>query len=235
MANVFDFSSDKIDIYLFLVDSSSSMQSDSDKVREGLKLYKKSFENFPESNSIAVSLCRFDNSIYCGDFKKVGDFDTSYYTGGTTAIYYSIGKAAQYLKNYIKEVTERTGCIPRATMLVLSDGLSCDDKASESSAQCAIQELNLAGITTVFVAFGDAITSEFGKRLGFVSTIDVQNRDTLVNFLGVELSKSCKEQSQSLKALGANFFSHAVDESNSDKYSNTTAQALEDDSWINDI
>ena len=120
-------------------------------------------------------------------------------------------------------------------MLVLSDGLSCSDREDESFAQSAIQDLNLAGITTVFVAFGDAITSQFGKRLGFVSTIDVQNRDTLVNFLGVELSKSCKEQSQSLKALGANFFSHAVDESNSDKYSNTTAQALEDDSWINDI
>ncbi len=235
MANVYDFSSDKIDIYLFLVDASGSMESDSGKVIEGLKLYKKSFENFPESNSIAVSLCKFNDDIYYGDFRKVQDFSTNYWTGGATTIYYSIGKAAQYLKRYIKEVTERTGCIPRATMLVLSDGLSCSDRETESFAQSAIQDLNLAGITTVFVAFGDAITSQFGKRLGFVSTIDVQNRDTLVNFLGVELSKSCKEQSQSLKALGANFFSHAVDESNSDKYSNTTAQALEDDSWINDI
>ena len=94
--------------------------------------------------------------------------------------------------------------------------------------------MNYAGITTVFVAFGDAITSEFGKEIGFQATVDVRNRADLVRFLGQELSKSCKEQSQSMKALGSDFFSHAANES-SDGYSNMTAQVLEDDTWFEDI
>lgn len=235
MANVYDFSSDKIDIFIMVLDSSTSMEDDASNVKKGLELFKKSFENFPESNSIAISVSRFNYYFYPGEFKKVKDFDCSYSTGGTTALYYSIYEGAEYLNNYIKEVTERTGIIPRATFIVFSDGEPYEDRMYPSDAEKAISGLNFAGINTVFVAFGEAIKSEFGKKLGFMSTIDVTSRETLVNFLGVELSKSCKEQSKSLKALGANFFSQAVGDSNSQGYSHTTAQALDDDSWINDI
>ena len=48
MAHFFDFSSDKIDIFMLLIDSSGSMSGDRDNVIRGLNLYKKSFENFPE-------------------------------------------------------------------------------------------------------------------------------------------------------------------------------------------
>lgn len=235
MANFFDFSSDKIDIFAMLIDSSGSMENDEKNVKRGLELYKKSFEDFPEANSIAVSVSMFDENFYPGEFKRVSDFITKYSTGGGTALYYSICKGADHLNNYIAEVTKRTGCIPRATFIVFSDGIPYNDRMVKSEAQKAINNLNYAGVTTVFVAFGEAINSDFGKRLGFMSTIDVTSRETLVNFLGVELSKSCKEQSRSLKALGANFFSQAVDKGNSEGYSHTTAQALEDDSWINDI
>lgn len=235
MANFYDFSSDKIDIFAMLIDSSTSMKVSEKDVRNGLDLYKKSFENFPEANSIAVSVCKFNSSFYPDDFRPVSSFSTEYSTKGATALYYSICKAAEHLNNYISEVTTRTGCIPRATFIVFSDGEPCDDRMREEDAKETIEKLNYAGATTVFVAFGDAIESDFGKRLGFMATIDVTDRETLVNFLGVELSKSCKEQSRSLKALGANFFSQAVDNGNSQGYSHTTAQALEDESWINDI
>ncbi len=236
MANYLGFSSDKIDIYEFLLDKSGSMRRDRENVVRGLELYKKSFENFAEANSIAVSLCTFDDYFNPGEFKPVNNFKIKYYNpDGATALYYSIVKGAEHLKRYISEVTENVGCIPRATFLVLSDGQPCEDRLDEEDGKRAIEELNLAGVTTIFVAFGEGISSDFGKRLGFMVTVDVTDRDTLVNFLGVELSKSCKEQSQSLKALGANFFSQATNNSNSDKYSSTTAQALEDDSWINDI
>ena len=235
MANFLDFSTDKIDIFIMIIDSSGSMKEDEANVVKGLDLYKKSFEGFPEANSIAVSVCKFDGDFYPGDFKHVKDFDTSYYTGGATAIFYSIVKGAEHLNKYIKEVTEHAGCVPRATFIVFSDGEPCKDRMEREDAQKTITNLNYAGVTTVFVAFGKAITSEFGKKLGFMSTIDVNNREALVNFLGVELSKSCKEQSQSLKALGANFFSHAIDNGNSAEYSHTTQEALEDDSWFEDI
>ena len=235
MANFFDFSSDKIDIFIFLIDKSNSMENDAQNVEKGLKLYKESFNNFPEAKSIAVSISKFDGDFYPGDFESISKFNTSYSIGGGTALFYSIVQGAKHLNSYIKEVTERTGCIPRATFLLFSDGEPCNDKMKKEDAQKAIQDLNYAGITTVFVAFGEAITSEFGKELGFVSTINVTDKNTLVNFLGVELSKSCKEQSKSLKALGANFFSQAVDGNKSQEYSHTTQEALENDSWFMDI
>ena len=53
--------------------------------------------------------------------------------------------------------------------------------------------------------------------------------------MGGELSKSCKEQSRSMKALSGDFFSKAAGSENSEGYSRTTAQVLNDDSWINEI
>lgn len=235
MANFYDFSSDNINVFLLLIDSSSSMKDDEYNVRKGMQLYQKSFENFPEINSIAVSVSKFNSDFYPSDFKHVNEIDTSYSTDGATALYYSIVQGANHLKNYIKKVTELKKCIPRGTFVVFSDGEPCCDLMSQRDAKKAINELNYAGITTVFVAFGNAISSEFGRKLGFMSTIDVDDKEILINFLGIELSKSCKEQSKSLKALGANFFSQAVNNSNSESYSQTTTQALEDDSWIDDI
>lgn len=235
MANYFDFSSDQINIFILVVDSSDSMSGDASNVEKGLKLYKKSFENFPEAGSIAVSVCKFNSNFYLGEFQPVTDFDTSYYTGGQTALYYSIVKSAEALQEYVEEITRRKNCVPRVTYILFSDGEPCGDRMNRRDAQEKISEMNYAGYTTVYVAFGDGITSEFGKKLGFMSTINVKDRDTLVQFLGVELSKSCKEQSRSMKSLGANFFSQAAGKSNSTGYSQTTAQALEDEDWMKDI
>lgn len=235
MANFMDFSSDKVNVFLMVIDKSGSMENDEANVRRGLELYIKSFENFPESNSIAVSISQFANSFYPVDFKQVKDLNTQYSAYGATALYYSIAEGAEYLQNYIRDITEAKGIVPRATFIVFSDGMPCEDPGTRSGAKKAIADLNLAGVTTVFVAFGEAINSNFGKEMGFLSTIDVINRETLVKFLGVELSKSCKEQSRSMKSLGANFFSQAVDKTKSEGYSQTTAQALDDTSWIDDI
>lgn len=235
MADYFDFSSDKINIFIFVIDSSDSMKKDKQNVKDGLRDYKKSFEGFIEANSIAVSICKFNCDFYPGEFRPIKEFTTDYNTSGTTALYYSIVEAEKHLNKYVKDVIQRTGCIPRVTFILLSDGEPCDDRRYPDEAKKSIENMNYAGYTTVFIAFGSAISSEFGKKLGFMSTIDVRDRSTLVNFLGVELSNSCKEQSRSLKALGADFFSKVAGNGNSDEYSHTTAQALEDDSWMTDI
>lgn len=235
MANFFDFSSDKINIFFMLIDSSSSMEDDEENVRSGLKLYKKSFENFEEAGSIAINISKFGSDFYPGEFQPVTMFSTGYSTGGCTVLYYAIEKGAKLLQSYIEEVTRQKGIVPRATFILFSDGEPCDDPGNFRDARKSIEKLNYAGINTVFIAFKEAITSSFGKEMGFNATIDVIDRSSLVNFLGVELSKSCKEQSKSLKSLGANFFSQIADESASQGYSQATAQALEDDSWINDI
>ena len=235
MANYFGFSSDKIDIFFMLIDSSSSMEYDEENVRSGLKMYKKSFENFDEAGSIAVNVSKFNSDFYPGEFQPITEFSTDYRTDGSTALYYSIVEGAELLQSYIQEVTEKKGVVPRATFILFSDGEPCCDPGTFNEARSTITNLNYAGVNTVFIAFKEAINSDFGKRLGFMATIDVTDRNALVNFLGVELSKSCKEQSKSLKSLGANFFSKAAGETVSEGYSQATAQALEDDSWIEDI
>lgn len=235
MANFMDFSSDRANIFLMLIDESGSMEDDEIKVREGIKMYRKSFENFSEANSIAVSICKFDTSFYERPFESITNFSFDYSAAGGTALYYAIVKAAEHLKKYIQEVVETKGIVPRVTFIVFSDGEPCNDRMDRSDAVKAIAELNYSGVTTVFVAFGSAINSSFGEKMGFMSTIDVENREVLVNFLGVELSKSCKEQSKSMKSLGANFFSKAIGKTKSEGFSQTTQQALEDTSWIDDI
>ena len=230
-----DFSTDKVDIFIMVFDKSGSMRGDKYNVKEGFEMYQKSFENFPEANSIAVSICQFDSDFYPGEFTRVKDINLDYYPDGWTALYYSIHCAAEHLKNYISEVIAAKGIVPRATFIVFSDGHPEGDRMNRADAKAVIQDLNYAGITTVFVAFGESIRSEFGKEMGFMSVIDVNDRSVLVDFLGETLSKSCKEQSKSMKSLGANFFSQAVNQTNSEKFSQSTAQALEDDSWLNEI
>lgn len=233
--NIYKFSTDRINIFSINADSSSSMESHADDMREGLRRYKKSFENFSEANSMAVAINMFASSYYPSDFKNIKEFSTDYRTGGSTAIYYSIEKGAENLLDYIKEITARNNCIPRATFIVLSDGEPCNDPGTESRARKAIEKLNAAGVTTVFVAFGNAISSNFGKSLGFIATLDIRDKSTLTTFMGEELSRSCKEQSKSMKSLGAEFFSQANRNSRSAGYSAKSQTALEDDDWFDDI
>lgn len=237
MADFYDFSSDKINVFYLLIDSSGSMGTYERDVIQGIREYKRSFENFPEVDSIAVSLSDFAGNFYPKNFTRVSEISEEYHAEGATALYYSIVKGAEHLEKYIDNIVQKKRCVPRATFIVFSDGRPEHDMAKKSVAKKTIKRLNMAGITTVFVAFGDAMESEFGKKLCFQSTVDVNaDKEILVNFLGKELSKSCKEQSRSMKALGANFFSQAVSNSNSiTGYSTKTAQALEDDDWFKDI
>lgn len=236
LRNYYDFATDKINVFMMLLDTSGSMSGDEDNMREGVRTYHKSFENFPERNSIAVSVCKFDGDFKSGPFRPLSEFDSSYHcTNGATALCYSIVKGGEMLIDYINNIIEKKHITPRVTFIVFSDGEPCYDKAPESAAEEMISKLNLMGVTTVFVAFKDEVSSAFGTKLGFMATKDVRNREDLVDFMGRELSQSCKKQSRSAKSLGANFFSHAASKSRSANYSKTTAQVLEDDSWMDDL
>lgn len=235
MKDVYDFSSDNVNVFLMVIDSSGSMLSSKDDVKKGIRDYKKSFENFEESGSIAVAISYFSSGYCGGDFRRIEEISEEYEIGGATALYYSINQGKRQLMNYMEEIERRMGVTPRGTFIFFSDGEPYRDMDSRKSAEISIREMNMAGITTAFVAFGKAITSNFGKELGFQSTIDVSDRKTLTKFMGVELSKSCKEQSRSMKALSGDFFSKVADGGISKGYSRTTAQVLDDDSWINEI
>lgn len=236
MANFFDVTSDKADIFLILVDSSGSMDCDEQNVRKGLRLFKESFNDFEFANSVIVSVCKFDDNFYPGEFRKVKEMNTEYYANNAwTALNYAIVEVEEFLSRYVQEFIERKGISPKVTFVCISDGRPEHDKLSTSEGKEAIRKLNYAGVTTAFAALGHNVDSSFGRDMGFIATIDVTDRNTLLNFLGVELSNSCKEQSQSMKSLGANFFSKANEKSKSQEYSQATAQALGDTSWIDEI
>ena len=235
MNNYTDFSSDKININLILLDESSSMNDDTENVISGMLKFKHKFDNFPESSSIVISMCRFSDAFTPGEFKKIQDMDTSYEAYGNTALNYAIIQAVDYLKSYVDLVEEMTKITPRVTFVVFSDGESWRDYASEKDAKRALDKANNLGWTTGYVAFGKEVSAEYGKRLGFMSVIDVDERETVGTFWAEELSKSFKEQSQRVNPLGEQFFSRAIKSTNSENYSSKSAQALEDDSWIDSI
>lgn len=235
MSNFLNFSSTKISIFMILLDSSGSMSSDRENVRLGLNNFRDSFKGFYLANSIAVNISRFDDDFCAGDFRPVKEMDTSYYIGGCTALNYSLVKSEELLSKYVREVVKATGVSnPNVTFVCISDGRPYGDKMKDYAGMEAIRKMNYAGITTAFAALGDEVDAEFGSKMGFMATVDVTDRNALLHFLGVELSNSCKEQSQSHKSLGANFFSQA-NKGMSQEYSQATAQALEDSSWIDEI
>lgn len=242
MGNVTKFSSDQVYIYMILIDASGSMDQDERNVRDGIQNLKESLQGFPESSSIAISISEFNSYLNLGEFQRVQNISTNYSAGGGTALYCSIKEAADYLQKYLNEIRKVNKIEPIATYFLLSDGMSSgrptdmDEEIGKRTCKKVIEAMNLQDINTAFVAFGEAINSNFGKDLGFKATIDIKNRSQLLEFLGVHVSESIKNQSQRCEPLGENFFSKAAGySSTSEGYSSATAQALEDDAWIDDI
>lgn len=234
MSNVLDFSSDKINIFSLNIDESGSMKDYTSQMIKGLELYRKSFRGFSEENSIAVSMNTFADNLYLENFKKVRDINIDYSPDGATVLYYTIVKSAEALREYIDDVITQTGVVPISTFIVFSDGEPCNDKADKSDAIEAIKILNTSGVNTVFVAFGKAVERRIGESLGFQATVDIKNEKNLINFFGVELSKSCKEQSKSLKTLGSNFFSQA-NKKDDKEYSEKAGEVLNNSDFLDDI
>lgn len=236
MNDIYEFSTDKVNVFSLVLDCSGSMDSEADAMRDGLQMFKNSFKNFSEASSMSVAVNKFTAYYDRGNFKGIDSFNTRYYADGGTALYDAIVKGANQLLEYIKTLNEKTGAQIKATYIVFTDGESNSDQHyRHSDAKQAVERLNAAKVTTVFVAFGSSMHSSFGKDLGFIATIDVKDRKKLASFMGVELSKSCKEQSKSMKSLGSNFFSKAANSTKSEKYSQKTKQVLEDEDWLNDI
>lgn len=233
------FPTDAINIFSLNFDESSSMSDHKEKVKKGFRIYRKKLENFPESNTLAVAISKFNDYYYPGPFKGIEEFNESYSPCGCTALYTSIIQASKNLLDYIEEIISENEIIPQATLMFFSDGESCGEdgehnlKLLEKEAKESILRLNEAKINTVFVAFGSAIKSEFGARLGFIATKDVEREEELVDFME-EFSERCQTQSQRSIPLGSEFFSKA-NNSKSVGYTAKASQALDDVDWFDDI
>ena len=232
--NFINFTNDNPTVYFMLIDSSGSMDTVEDKVVKALRLYKKSFDNFPEKGSISVSVSHFDSDTYLDSFQAIDDLSFDYSTCGATTLCYSIIEGAKHLNKYLTEITEKKNMKAKAVFIVFSDGEPCEDKATFYEAAKEVESLNYQGITTVFVAFRDATNKKIGEKLNFQATQDVSNPEDLEVFFGKTLSESCKEASRSMKPLGSNFFG-AGSQASSAEFSAATQATIESDDWVDDI
>ena len=222
MNSKYDFSSDTVNIFLFLYDKSGSMNGNTHAICLANQNFKKVFTAFEEKGSIAISKSVFSDGCQLSPFMSADHFNTSYETYGNTHLYSAIVSAATATMEYHAELIKRLNVQARITFLVFSDGEDNEGNPySYERAQRAICQLNSLDATTVFVAFDSAISARDGEKLGFSCTRDIHSVDELVSCLGVELSKSCIEQSKSAYALKSNFFSQANQATGSDGQQST--------------
>lgn len=225
----YDFASDTIDIIALVYDYSGSMDSYQSSMKKANKAFYNSFSKFEEKGSVAIAKARFASFFDMTTFDSIDKFDTTYSSGGGTRLYYAIVEAGEKVIAYYNEIVKRLNVRPKITFLVFSDGDDNESKGYYAQAKNMVTELNSLDATTVFVAFGEAIESGIGDDLKFSCTKDINSVEELVQCMGTELSKSCKEQSKSAYSLKSEFFSKADKNSEED---DTQNQAIIDDDFF---
>jgi len=195
------------------------------------KAFASDFSRFEDKGSIAVSKVKFNNYVEMSAFVSVDEFDTSYHADGGTELYYAIAVAADYTIQYYNEIIKRLNVRPRITFLVFTDGGDTSDSRSKyNDAVEAVRKLNSLDATTVFVAFGEAKNNNVSERLGFTCKREINTTSELIQCLGKQLSKSCKEQSRSVYSLKSEFFSQANNNSEDDDVADAS---IVDDDFFN--
>ena len=227
----FDFTSDNINIIVLVYDYSGSMSDDKSAMIKANKAFASDFSRFEDKGSIAVAKVMFNNYVVMTSFASVDEFDTSYFASGGTEMYLGIDIGAENTILYYNEIVKRLNVRPRITFLVFTDGEDTSDSRKKYLAAVeAIKKLNSLDATTVFVAFGEARNNDISEKLGFTCKREINTTSELIQCLGKQLSKSCKEQSRSVYSLKSEFFSQANGNSEED---NVDDASIVDDDFFN--
>ena len=227
----YDFASDNINIITLVYDESGSMESHQRAMRTANQTFVKDFSTFEEKGSVAISKAVFTDYFSMSEFLPVSKFNTNYTADGGTRLYRAISSAVRHTIEYYNEIIKRLNVRPKITFMIFSDGSDNYNAPSEFlNARQAIAEINSLDATTVFVAFDEATGSGIGEKLGFTCTRDINSVQELISCLGIELSKSCKEQSKSVYSLKSEFFSKAGADSDDD---DTSSEDAFDDDFFN--
>lgn len=232
----YNFTSDNINIFMLLYDYSGSMCDDANAMRKANSAFYNDFSRFEEKGSVAISKGTFTNhdDIRISSFDSVSAFDISYNPSGGTPLYRAIHEAAQCTIDYYNEIVKRLNVTPRITFLVFSDGDDNESYDCRSNAKEAIQSLKALDATTVFVAFRDAKNNGVPEDLEFDCINNIESAQELISCMGTELSKSCKEQSQSATSLKSQFFkSEFFSKAKKDTDSDGAGQAYDDSFFTN--
>lgn len=201
-----DLYSECVNLIFLGIDESGSMSGYIGDMQNCLSEFKKALTDSKEADEILVARADFSDTTQIGGYKKISEFDTSFITGGCTAMYDTIVDGANKLKEYRKFLKDQGMTRVKAVFAIFGDGMDNASSNGFSSAEREIKALNSEEITTAFISFGGQAT-QVAKGLGFRNILDVASSASELRKAFNCLSKSVIESSKSVLADdGDDFF-----------------------------
>lgn len=199
-----EIDNENINLIFIGLDKSGSMHRYERDMLSVLDDFKVSLLDSKESDEILVARADFSDSVSIGGYKKISDFDTSFSTGGGTALYDSIVEGMEKLRDY-RKLLKDSGMRVKAVFAFFSDGEDNANRTSFSEAKAAVEYLNSEEITTAFISFG-GVADKLSKDLGFKNVLKVDSSASELRKAFNCLSKSVIESSKSVVADSDDFF-----------------------------
>lgn len=199
-----DLDSENINLIFVGIDTSGSMCCFNNDMKQSLEEFKTALTDSKEVDEILVARANFDRNVDIGGYKKITEFDTSYTSCGSTALYDVIVDGTGKLKEYRKFLKEQ-GVRVKAVFSIFSDGEDTISRNDFSDAKNSISDLNKEEITTAFISFGGKAT-QTAKDLGFRNILDVASSASELRKAFDCLSKSVIESSKSVVSDEDDFF-----------------------------
>jgi hypothetical protein len=201
-----DLEASRQTLYRMVFDNSGSMGPFEVAVRESFEFTKDLFANVKEADEILVAITMFNSHVTSGGYQKAENLDTSYSTGGMTALYDAVVDAQNRLVNdngtgYMQQLIDN-GTTTQAAVLVFTDGHDNQSKNKASDAAKALAYLKKEEVPVIFIAFGSDAVDE-AKSLGVneknIIHIDTDHADTAT--LGAKLKEVLQIASKSVVSM----------------------------------
>ena len=169
-----------------------------------MKDFKDALGDSKNADEILVARADFADTVNIGGYKKISEFNTSYFPNNATSLYDLISEGTEKLIEYRKFLKEQ-GVRVKAVFAVFSDGEDTCSNKGFSDAKKAVEVLNQEEITTSFISFGGGAT-QIANSLGFRNLLDVASSASELRKAFNCLSKSVIESSKSTVADEDDFF-----------------------------
>lgn len=202
--SVDEIDSENINLIFVGIDKSTSMEYFEGDMSKALSDFKDALTNSKEADDILVARADFADTATIGGYKRIIEFDTTYRTGGNTAMFDTIVDGTNKLKDY-RDFLKNEGMRVKAVFAIFSDGVDNMSRKGFSSAKKSVEYLNNEEIVTAFISFGGKAT-QVAKDLGFKNILDVNSSASELRKAFNCLSKSVIENSKSAVSKQDDFF-----------------------------
>lgn len=202
--SVDEIDSENINLIFVGIDRSGSMSCFTGDMSKALADFKDALTNSKEADDILVAKALFADTTTVGGYKRITEFDTSYQTGGCTAMFDTIVDGTEKLKEY-RDYLKNEGMRVKAVFAIFSDGQDNSSNNGFSSARKAVEYLNSEEIVTAFISFGGEAT-QTARDLHFKNILDVNSSASELRKAFNCLSKSVIENSKSAVSKQDDFF-----------------------------